>query len=855
MTTLNSNPQANALCQKLISQNEAIWIQIGSLAELQSDFERATKAYDCALRHNPYSFSALYKIATLCRGREQYDKAIDYFQRALNIDNTNGDVWGALGHCYLMMDDLTKAYSSYQQALYNLPNPKDPKLWYGIGILYDRYSSLEHAEEAFSAVMRMDPKFDKGNEIYFRLGIIYKQQLKFELSLQCFRYILTAPPRPLTEVDIWFQIGHVYEQQKEFVLAKEAYERVLNENPSHAKVLQQLGWLYHQQNAPYSDQEQAISYLKLSLEADSGDAQSFYLLGRCYMTQNNYNKAYEAYQQAVYRDGRNPTFWCSIGVLYYQINQFRDALDAYSRAIRLNPQISEVWYDLGTLYESCNNQIEDARDAYTRALELDPNNSLIKARLAYLNGGQSGSSASIPQEPNGQFNQGPLGPPPGVQSFPTRNENQSTLPAPLSFTQFSTDRAPGAMPAHLAPMSHSNKMPSPITRNNHLLNFPPEDPGRIEPGSIPRPSILDPRAPSPSQNQYARQHARRPDYINGLNGDGRKMSIPSPGINGLQNGFNPASRSSIAPSANSRGPNHEGSYYRPEHNDRREFEDSYKQRNPVIDNPSRHESHVYGADRHGLERAPAPDSRYAHGYSNGYPVDPRRNSLSRPVYQNIPPPERISHPEDRYQYPDRPPYEDKLRAHTIRSGDPRNHDRGDYRIDPRLDTRPDLGAPRNDFRGDFRSDLRDPRADFRRDSRPELRDSRPDFRPDSRSDFRDYRSELRGEHRPPPRYVDEDYDGMPDHATNTSEALYRPNKHIASSAALPFSNSASQLPNPIPSTSQTPILNESSVPHSYPLVQRATPLASPKTHTVNHSITEHLESNPKSPNQSSTQAS
>src|ERR1700748_3623398 len=67
------------------------------------------------------------------------------------------------------------------------------------------------------------------------------------------------------------------------------------------------------------------------------------------MAQQKFPKAYEAYQQAVYRDGRNPTFWCSIGVLYYQINQYRDALDAYSRAIRLNPNISEVWYDLGTL--------------------------------------------------------------------------------------------------------------------------------------------------------------------------------------------------------------------------------------------------------------------------------------------------------------------------------------------------------------------------------------------------------------------------------------------------------------------------------------------------------------------------
>jgi general transcriptional corepressor CYC8 len=101
-----------------------------------------------------------------------------------------------------MMDELQQAYSAYQSALVNLANPKviqppvrssveatltihqEPKLWYGIGILYDRYGSLEHAEEAFSQVMQMQPDFEKANEIYFRLGIIYKQQSKYGQSLE-----------------------------------------------------------------------------------------------------------------------------------------------------------------------------------------------------------------------------------------------------------------------------------------------------------------------------------------------------------------------------------------------------------------------------------------------------------------------------------------------------------------------------------------------------------------------------------------------------------------------------------------------------------------------------------------------
>ena len=178
------------------------------------------------------------------------------------------------------------------------------------------------------------------------------------------------------------------------------------------------------------------------MDLDNTDAQSWYLLGRCYMSQQKYSKAYEAYQQAVYRDGRNPTFWCSIGVLYYQINQYRDALDAYSRAIRLNPYISEVWYDLGTLvsfggigshmfirvkantrqYESCNNQTADALDAYQRAFDLDPSNMHIKARLQLLrNNGQSTGlpnqqNAPVPQDVHPQQYQNPgVGAPPGPQ--------------------------------------------------------------------------------------------------------------------------------------------------------------------------------------------------------------------------------------------------------------------------------------------------------------------------------------------------------------------------------------------------------------------------------------------------------
>jgi tetratricopeptide (TPR) repeat protein len=99
------------------------------------------------------SVSALTQVAGIARSKEEFSKAIDYYQRTLNISPENGEVWGSLGmsavhflveararricrklivimilgqpgHCYLMTDDLQKAYTAYQQALYRLPNPK-----------------------------------------------------------------------------------------------------------------------------------------------------------------------------------------------------------------------------------------------------------------------------------------------------------------------------------------------------------------------------------------------------------------------------------------------------------------------------------------------------------------------------------------------------------------------------------------------------------------------------------------------------------------------------------------------------------------------------------------------------------
>jgi tetratricopeptide (TPR) repeat protein len=163
-----------------------------------NDHDRAINAYESALRHNPSSIETLTLVAAVCRSSEKYGKAAEYFQRLLNIHDQNGEVWGALGHCYLMMDDLQKVSYSNQRPIMPTNKPfftSQIQKNQSCGTVLESFTTDTEATStprkvfllitsAFSAVLRMEPNFEKSNEIYFRLGIIYKQEQKYENSLE-----------------------------------------------------------------------------------------------------------------------------------------------------------------------------------------------------------------------------------------------------------------------------------------------------------------------------------------------------------------------------------------------------------------------------------------------------------------------------------------------------------------------------------------------------------------------------------------------------------------------------------------------------------------------------------------------
>lgn len=70
---------------------------VGSFSELLRVPDEAMHAYERALRANPNSVPALNAVGMLLKGREAFDKALEYFLAIVQLEPHNGEAWGNLG--------------------------------------------------------------------------------------------------------------------------------------------------------------------------------------------------------------------------------------------------------------------------------------------------------------------------------------------------------------------------------------------------------------------------------------------------------------------------------------------------------------------------------------------------------------------------------------------------------------------------------------------------------------------------------------------------------------------------------------------------------------------------------------
>lgn len=207
------------------------------------------------------------KLAEFFATNGDYQQAIEQYMKMVAIDAENGPAWTALGHCHLLVEDLQNSFNAYQRALYSLEDIKDPQLWYGIGILYEKFESYDHAISALIAVLKMSPNFYQKSEVLFKLGMIFAKTNKIQQAISYFQNsILTNTFTVKRKVDTMVKIGLLYEELGDFTQAMREYEAALLCDKANFRVYQHMAWCQVQMQK----MDKASEYLKQAENLSAG---------------------------------------------------------------------------------------------------------------------------------------------------------------------------------------------------------------------------------------------------------------------------------------------------------------------------------------------------------------------------------------------------------------------------------------------------------------------------------------------------------------------------------------------------------------------------------------------------------
>jgi tetratricopeptide (TPR) repeat protein len=202
-----------------------VLMQEGEALVRQGRVDEGVKKYEAALRLQPTNptINNFLGRAELDRGNAA--KALDYFNRALQLAPTYSDARANRGATYVALGQYSMAESDYLTVLGDQVYANRAGVYFNLGSLYLARGNLGAAEEN----LRRAATASGPIEAYLLLGQVETRLDKRELAESAYREaIARAPERP----DAALALGELLDAEGRKDEARELYERVLRIAPN-----------------------------------------------------------------------------------------------------------------------------------------------------------------------------------------------------------------------------------------------------------------------------------------------------------------------------------------------------------------------------------------------------------------------------------------------------------------------------------------------------------------------------------------------------------------------------------------------------------------------------------------------
>jgi serine/threonine-protein kinase len=271
--------------------------------------------------------------AHICLGRVfigtgNYNKALEEYRRAGELEPTNDSAHGGLASAYEHLGQLDAAEKTFKQAVAVRPNYWAAYNW--LGLFYQRHARYEDAAAMYSQVVSLVPDSFTG---YYNLGGVRILQGKYAEAIPLLQRSLGIRKT----ANATSNLGTAYFQLHRYTESAAAFEQSTQLDPQNYVMWGNLGdayfWSAGRRAEAMEAYGKAIALGKEKLHVNPRDAEVLSSLAMYHAMRGEQKPALDNLESALRVNPKSPALLFNAGITYEQLGDTQHAIDALEKAV------------------------------------------------------------------------------------------------------------------------------------------------------------------------------------------------------------------------------------------------------------------------------------------------------------------------------------------------------------------------------------------------------------------------------------------------------------------------------------------------------------------------------------------
>ncbi len=327
------------------------------------NIDKAIEFFNKAVELDQNFTMAHFSLGSMLLKKGDYGSAEIELQKAIELDSEFYSAYFNLGEVYRNQKKNDLAMLAYKKAIEI--NPKWGYPYFGIGMIYFDQDKLQDAELQFNQAIKYSPEIGMA---HFKLGQIYaKQDADIELVSKAYRDGQKATQITKKETaTAFYELGKIFSDKGKSGLAVQAYKNSIGIDPTLAVAQYELGTEYYKMGL----KERSVEHYKLAIQADPTIRNSFIDEARRQYESGDFESALASLDKTLAIDPENAPAHFYYADIQQRQGNLIEAMKHYEDTIRIDPNFVKAYMPLGDLYYS-QGKVKEAISLYRKAMALD----------------------------------------------------------------------------------------------------------------------------------------------------------------------------------------------------------------------------------------------------------------------------------------------------------------------------------------------------------------------------------------------------------------------------------------------------------------------------------------------------